>query len=105
MFCLPKPCNNEKTALKNLSATVMLLGGMLGIIYFGWRLMEKLRPLCKKKLHCDCGCNDDTTEPHSYDHVSEGDCLSHDAKDYYGKCGCFDNADGCADSDDKDATL
>ena len=104
MFCLPKACHSEKSALKDLSATVMLLGGILGIVYFGWKLAEKLRPLCEKKHRCTCCCDDDASEHNGYDHFSEGDCLSHDAKDYYGRCGCFDD-DGGTDGEDGSSDL
>ena len=86
----------EKNSLTKLSAAVMLVGGAMMIAYYGWKLTEKVKCRCKKKE--DCGCK---TEPHEYGHFSENDYLSHDHKDYYGKCGCFDNPDGCSEDEEE----
>ena len=108
MFCLPKSCNNtcpEKDPVGKLSAAVMLVGGAMAIAYYGWKLAEKIKCECEKKSGCICGCDTNTAHTNDYSHVSENDCLSHDAKDYYGKCGCFDNPDGCADDLPEEETL
>ena len=100
MFCIPKSCGNtcnEKDSLSKLSSAVLLVGGAMAIAYYGWRLADKLMCECHKKSHCDCGCGSEAEQPLDYDHFSENDCLSHDAKDYYGHCGCFDSTDGNAD--------
>lgn len=93
MFCQPKRCRAEKSAMTKLSVALMFTGGLLATAYYGCKLMEKIKGKCKKKDDCNCGCDD---EPilHEYDHVSENDCLCHDKKDYYDQCGCFDNEDG-----------
>ena len=93
MFCQPKRCRSEKTAMEKLSTAMMFTGGLLATAYFGYKLFEKIKCKCKSKTDCDCGCED---EPilHEYDHVSENDCLCHDKKDYYNQCGCFDSEDG-----------
>ena len=104
MFCLPKPCN-EKNTLDTLSSAVMLVGGAMAIAYYGWKLTEKIMCKCDAKRPFSCGCDTNTAHSNDYSHVSENDCLSHDAKDYYDKCGCFDNPDGCADDLPEEETL
>ena len=99
MFCLSKSSGStcqEKDSLTKLSSAVLLVGGAMAIAYYGWQLAEKLMCECHKKERCDCGCTY-PDPPLDYDHFSENDCLSHDAKDYYGHCGCFDDADGHSD--------
>ena len=103
MFCLSKNAGStchEKNSLSTLSSAVLLVGGAMAIAYYGWQLAEKLMCQCHKKNHCDCGCSHEIEPPLDYDHFSENDCLSHDAKDYYGHCGCFDDAEGHSDCEE-----
>lgn len=97
MFCQTKRCCNEKSTLSKLSAAVMLVGGAMAIAYYGYKFVEKMKCKCKEKDNYNnygCTCDPDEVERHKYDHASENDCLSHAEKDYYGQCGCFDNAHG-----------
>ena len=103
MFYQSKRCRTEKSGWEKLSTFMMLIGGLVAAVYFGYRLMEKLRCKCKKQDLCTCGCEDEPVD-HEYDHVSENDCLCHDKKDYYNRCGCFDTPDGNPPvSDDKES--
>lgn len=97
MICYPKR-NMDKNMMSKLSSAVMLVGGIMAIAYYGWKLAEKMKCYCKKKS--DCGCI--KPDPQEYSHFSENDYLSHDHKEYYGKCGCFDNPDGCPDEEDEE---
>lgn len=96
MLCQPKRCCEKENALSKWGAALALIGGVMAIAYFGWKLMEKMK--CRCKCHhtenYGCTCDPDEIEHHKYDHASENDCLSHAEKDYYGQCGCFDNSHG-----------
>ncbi len=108
MLCLPKSCSGgcgEKDTLDKLSSAAMLVGGVMAIAYYGWKLAEKIGCECRKHDSFRCACETNTAHSNAYSHVSENDCLSHDAKDYYGKCGCFDNPDGCADDLPEEETM
>ncbi len=108
MFCQVKKCHQKKGALSAMSEWALLVGGLSAAAYFGYRLFEKLSCRCgdrggaKVSRDGGCLCHMDGEVTHEYDHVSENDCLCHDKKDYYGKCGCFDAEDGNPPvSDDK----
>jgi len=89
MFCHPKSCCRDKSTIEKLSIAAMLIGGLTATVYYGYRLMEKLKCKCQCHNPSDMSAPPDTAS-HDYDHISENDCLCHDQKDYYGQCGCFD---------------
>ena len=103
MFCQSKRCRTEKSGMEKLATLMLFTGGLAATVYFGYKLMDKIRCKCKKDNTCTCGCEDEPVF-HEYDHVSENDSLCHDKKDYYHTCGCFDTEDGNPPiCDDKDA--
>lgn len=94
MFCLPKMRSTENNSVNTATSTVLMIGGIMAIAYYGWKIADELWCKCRCKPHCDCHPSTDTAHNrHPHDHISENDCLDHADKDYYGRCGCFDDGE------------